>query len=900
MNDQLRIIRHMVRDKVDCDPKDIPELKNAKNVPAPDKYDGHDDAEYFMSWLKCFLRWLMLNRTVGRAYDDYRTNILGQFLTGAARDWYDEVIDNEQVTGRVWIFVDTIGAMFKRFIHRSTARNAADKFLAAEYTKEGGVNGLWEYMIKWSMKMPSTPDDYTFNRKFVDALPEAIGVPMFQSRNVSVEKTPPLVLKRIALEQEESNRVVEEYRRAHRKQISREHAGNSAKAISNDARPAQSGPMHRDRYTNDNRGRNRPPGRYSRPLNNRSGNGGGLRTFESGRMIQTSTAAQNASSSRPTGTPQVTTSGNTTTATAATGSTRIQCYNCGDYGHIAPRCPKTAVPKLRAARVIHEEDETTGGEAGDDEAIVPPCARGETGDEDPESQPSTHEEPRDDASSYDLLDGSQYESEEDREYYESDYDGQTVSMRMMRRVPFSSHSDSESDTPIDENQPWQDSSDEETEETRNPWQTVQNDFLQDIPRQSRDPRLVEEGRNNSTEGRRESALDDDLYADMPPLMDLSESETETDTTHQRETVTTTRGYTSSRRIPIEEYSDRYEGEMLWDAMLADHNDLAAQGTMYRYWRTLVTTNHYLLDQLDGQRLRAERLRTRLAWTQRELARAIQREADTIDATYQTLIDRTVQLQSARTAIGTREEIYRASMPQSDVRGDIWDADYIDDPSSETAERELETATRAGLPPPAYQSGGPALRAMVAVRAPPATQGNVTTRARIGRRPLVPRLEDTGLTMYMRINGLEAIVLFDSGSTGDSISPEFAKVAQILTFELENPTQLQLGCSGSRSRITHGAQAPLIIGETTVDVYMDVVNLDRYDVVLGTPFMRRLGVILDFGKSQITIQGQTFTALTPLEEDAGATRRQKPRAVGSKPGPKATSPAIRTMRAEASS
>ncbi|RDX39841.1 hypothetical protein OH76DRAFT_1367116 [Lentinus brumalis] len=172
-----------------------------------------------------------------------------------------------------------------------------------------------------------------------------------------------------------------------------------------------------------------------------------------------------------------------------------------------------------------------------------------------------------------------------------------------------------------------------------------------------------------------------------------------------------------------------------------------------------------------------------------------------------------------------------------------------------------------------------------------------TRARVGRRPLIPRIEDTGLTMFMTVNGLEAIVLFDSGSTSDSISPEFAKVAGCRTFELENPTQLQLGCSGSKSTISHGAQVPIKVGDTAVDVYLDVVNLDRYDVVFGTPFLRRLGVLLDFKNSVIIIQGQRFKALTPLEEDVGASRRKHVNR-GNQTQSNQT-PAIRSMRTRAS-
>ncbi|KAH9851010.1 hypothetical protein C2E23DRAFT_860762 [Lenzites betulinus] len=225
---QLRHIRRMIRDCVDRDPEDLAALKNVKGIPTPDKYDGKDDTELFLSWLKLMLRWMELSRITGTGLDTARTNLLGQYLTGAASEWYDEVVDNTHITGRIWMFEDAVCAMFKRFIHRSTARLAAEKFHAARYHKEAGVHGLWEYLIKWSLKMPRQPDDYTFNRRFIDALPEELYVPMLTNRNVSVEKTPPGLLKAAALDQEMSNRVVEEQRAAHRRHTPREDQRNSS------------------------------------------------------------------------------------------------------------------------------------------------------------------------------------------------------------------------------------------------------------------------------------------------------------------------------------------------------------------------------------------------------------------------------------------------------------------------------------------------------------------------------------------------------------------------------------------------------------------------------------------------------------------------------------------------
>ncbi|EPS93045.1 hypothetical protein FOMPIDRAFT_1136897 [Fomitopsis schrenkii] len=89
---------------------------------------------------------------------------------------------------------------------------------------------------------------------------------------------------------------------------------------------------------------------------------------------------------------------------------------------------------------------------------------------------------------------------------------------------------------------------------------------------------------------------------------------------------------------------------------------------------------------------------------------------------------------------------------------------------------------------------------------------------------------TCLTAYITINGLSALVLLDSGSTTDSLSPDFARVARVPVLELENPAVLQLGCVGSRSRISHGTTVPMMWGAFSGEVYFDIVNLDRYDAI----------------------------------------------------------------------
>ncbi len=399
--------------------------------------------------------------------------------------------------------------------------------------------------------------------------------------------------------------------------------------------------------------------------------------------------------------------------------------------------------------------------------------------------------------------------------------------------------------------------------------------------------IVEQPMPRSVPANDVTSVNNESFDDMPPLLPLEFERVNIETEHRAHQII------PQNAIAIESPADMQEGMELWAELIENPMDEAVRSTMRSYWRGLVHANRYLAEQLATHRRRLEATRRDLAWTRRELATALERERETINATYQTLIERTANLQVARVLVNHRETTRDTNLV--DGMG-IAEWDYIDDPSTETANREMSAVLDDEMAPPAYQPREPALRAMTVIRAPPTAPANMKTRARIGRCPLIPRIEDTRLTMFMMINGLEAIVLFDSGSTSDSISPEFAKVSNCRTFELENPTQLQLGCSGSKSTISHGTQVPVRIGETAVDVYLDVVNLDRYDVVFGTPFMRRLGVILNFDDSSIVIQGQSFKALTPLEEDVGATRRKHVN--GSSRGKENRAPAIRSMRTRA--
>ena len=144
-----------------------------------------------------------------------------------------------------------------------------------------------------------------------------------------------------------------------------------------------------------------------------------------------------------------------------------------------------------------------------------------------------------------------------------------------------------------------------------------------------------------------------------------------------------------------------------------------------------------------------------------------------------------------------------------------------------------------------------------------------------------------MAALVKVNGLEAYALLDTGSTTVSITHDFARVAKLQVMQLQNPVLLQLGTVGSRSMINFGAKARLELGPAREnDAYMDVVNIDRYDMIVGTPFMRRHGLALDFEKDALTIRGVVIPTLSSGQEDLMLAKKRAywPRALDVPKGP----------------
>lgn len=132
-----------------------------------------------------------------------------------------------------------------------------------------------------------------------------------------------------------------------------------------------------------------------------------------------------------------------------------------------------------------------------------------------------------------------------------------------------------------------------------------------------------------------------------------------------------------------------------------------------------------------------------------------------------------------------------------------------------------------------------------------------------------------LSALLKVGNSQAYMLFDTGSNTDSITPEYAHATDSPRIKLEEQVILQLGCVGSRSKINYGTRAAIDFGGIRGHLYLDQVNLDRYDGIIGTPFMNRHGLVLDFGKREVRFpNGHVIHALSALDEAAIILQRHE--------------------------
>jgi hypothetical protein len=125
---------------------------------------------------------------------------------------------------------------------------------------------------------------------------------------------------------------------------------------------------------------------------------------------------------------------------------------------------------------------------------------------------------------------------------------------------------------------------------------------------------------------------------------------------------------------------------------------------------------------------------------------------------------------------------------------------------------------------------------------------------------------------VNIGGLDAITLIDTGSMLDAITPKLTELSKQKLFEFSESLPLQLGCKGSHSKTSFGAESELKLGPIDHPHYWDVVNLDKYDAILGTLAINKYSIVADPANGRILIKDHVFPSLTEEEEHQALARQ----------------------------
>lgn len=118
-----------------------------------------------------------------------------------------------------------------------------------------------------------------------------------------------------------------------------------------------------------------------------------------------------------------------------------------------------------------------------------------------------------------------------------------------------------------------------------------------------------------------------------------------------------------------------------------------------------------------------------------------------------------------------------------------------------------------------------------------------------------------LVVKVTIDGHPARALLDSGSLGDFISSTLADQLAVKRKNLDSPLSLQLAVQGSRSKVNSVATVKLRYQGIDEERTLDVININSYDLILGTPWLFQHQVCLGFNPGRIVIGSDEVQPMT---------------------------------------
>ena len=109
-----------------------------------------------------------------------------------------------------------------------------------------------------------------------------------------------------------------------------------------------------------------------------------------------------------------------------------------------------------------------------------------------------------------------------------------------------------------------------------------------------------------------------------------------------------------------------------------------------------------------------------------------------------------------------------------------------------------------------------------------------------------------IVIEIKVNSQPIRALLDTGSMADFISTTIVDQLWLPKDVYKKPLPVQLMVHGSRSKINCGTTVNVQYQMINCDWTFDVINLDNYDTILGTPFMYQHQVAIGFNPSCVIV------------------------------------------------
>lgn len=213
----------------------------------------------------------------------------------------------------------------------------------------------------------------------------------------------------------------------------------------------------------------------------------------------------------------------------------------------------------------------------------------------------------------------------------------------------------------------------------------------------------------------------------------------------------------------------------------------------------------------------------------------------------------------------------AKISHSEIAADDFHVGKVLDEINSISLQQLTTrgsrilgAIRRGIPAQ-VSAGAAALRKAMRPKEKSQTAGTTDKIKNLERTSMKPkdfnRKVPKPIILNILINGMPVQALLDTGCMADFMSTTVADQLKVKMYILAKPITVQMAVHGSRSKINCSTTVRLQYQKIDCQRRFDIVNLDNYDVILGTPFIFQHKVIIGMNPTHVAVGSD---APLPLE------------------------------------